>query len=216
MRWCTVCTMTQIAKTDKASVLRAAMAIVARDGLRGMSIRSVAGSLGVAPNALYHYYESRQHLEEAVAAEVAAMLHRALARACERRGPDEVIRSMAKAYMTFAREHRLLYEAIVVPTPAAGDDAVAPDLLWHFFVGQISKVSGQTMSNQADISLWALMHGMSTLQSSGASNDDMRFSSLDFGIEAWLVAAHAAAAKERDAPKHLMRSSAKPSRSRVR
>ncbi len=171
-----------------------------------MSVRSVAGSLDLAPNALYHYFTSKKDLEEAVAAEVAAMLHDALAKACHRKGPDQAIRSMVKAYLNFAREHRLLYEAIVVPTPASGDDAVAPERLWQFFVGRIGKVSGQSMSYQAGISLWALMHGMSTLQSSGASNDEMRFSSLKFAVDAWLTAAHAAAAKESQYSQQSVRS----------
>ena len=52
------------------------------------------------------------------------------------------------------------------------------------------------MAHQAAVSIWALLHGMAALQSAGAFNEEMPFSSLEFALDAWLTAAHAAAAKE--------------------
>jgi len=106
--------MTQRSKTDRGAILRAAVEILAQNGLQGVSIRSVAGGLGVAPNALYHYFTNREHLEAAIASEVAAMLHARLIKACADKQPDEAIRSMVQAYLAFARDHRFLYEAILV------------------------------------------------------------------------------------------------------
>jgi AcrR family transcriptional regulator len=175
------------------------MELLAQGGLQSVSIRSVAGEVGLAPNAMYHYFTNREHLHTAVASEVAAMLHGALVKACHRKGPEASIRSLVEAYLAFARDHRLLYEALVVPRPASGDDAVAPELLWRFVIAQVSRVSGEAMSHQAAVSIWALLHGMAALQSAGAFNEEMPFSSLEFALDAWLTAAHEAAAKEAEA-----------------
>jgi len=188
------------------------MELLAQGGLQGVSIRSVAGEVGLAPNAMYHYFTNREHLHTAVASEVAAMLHGALAKACHGKGPEASIRSLAEAYLAFARDHRLLYEALVVPRPASGDDAVAPELLWRFVVAQVSTVSGEAMSHRAAVSIWALLHGMAALQSAGAFNEEIPFSSLEFGLDAWLTAAHAAKAKEAETRKGMMRSSRQASR----
>ena len=124
------------------------------------------------------------------------MLHAALAKACHGKDPDKAMRSIVSAYLAFARDHRLLYEAIVVPRPASGDDAVAPELLWRFVVAQVSRVSGEKMANQAAVSIWALVHGMASLQTAGAFNEEMPLSSIEFAVDAWLTAAHAAADRE--------------------
>ncbi|GAA1377065.1 TetR/AcrR family transcriptional regulator [Luteococcus sanguinis] len=50
-----------------ALVLDAATLVLERDGLRTFSMRSVARELGVAPNALYTYAESREVLLELLA-----------------------------------------------------------------------------------------------------------------------------------------------------
>ena len=59
------------AKTDRARILSAAMDQLARDGMEKLSLRSLAASLNLAPNALYRYFASRSQLEAAIAAEIA-------------------------------------------------------------------------------------------------------------------------------------------------
>ena len=61
--------------TDKKTILAAAMNLLAQNGMRGISVRSVAGAVGLAPNAIYSYFADREQLEAAVAAEVAGRLH---------------------------------------------------------------------------------------------------------------------------------------------
>lgn len=183
------------AKTDRSAILAAAVGILARQGLRGMSWRAVAASLGLAPNSLYRYFASRDHLEMAVAAEVAGRLHAALLKTNPKeRAAEESIRAFAKAYLRFAREQHLLYEALLVPRPAAGEDAIAPKRLWLFAVGLVSRVSGPKVAQEATVALWAFLHGIAALQSADAFDEEKPFtSSFEFGYRAWIEAARAAA-----------------------
>jgi AcrR family transcriptional regulator len=200
------------AKTDRSAILAAAVGILAQQGLRGMSWRAVAASLGLAPNSLYRYFASRKHLEMAVAAEVAGRLHAALLKTNpEKQAAEKSIRAFAKAYLLFAREQHLLYEALLVPRPASGEDAIAPRRLWLFAVGVVSRVSGPKAAQEATVALWAFLHGIAALHSADAFDAEKPFSSsFEFGYRAWMEAARAAASAGAKARR------AKPGRDRAR
>lgn len=187
------------AKTNRATVLHAAMHLLSQQGLHGISIRAVAAALNLAPNALYRYFADREALEAAVAAEVAARLHLVLSKACKSKAPEASIRALAAAYLLFARKQHLLYEALLVPRPSTGDAAIAPEQLWHFVVEQVSRVSGHRASQQAAVALWAMLHGMAALQSVNAFNREKPRNSLEFALSAWLDAAQAAKRAEQAA-----------------
>ncbi len=178
--------------TNKKTVVAAAMELLAQNGLRGVSIRSVAGALGLAPNAMYSYFVDREHLEAAVAAEVAGRLHAMLLKACADKTPEESIRSLAMSYLRFAKEQHLIYEALVVTRPASGDDALRPERLWLFFVDQVCRITGEAKSKEAAVALWAFLHGIAALQSAQAFNEEKPFSSFEFGLSAWIKAAKGA------------------------
>ena len=55
---------------NRDSIARAALALVDRDGSEALSLRKVAGELGVGTMTLYHYVPSR----EALVADIVALL----------------------------------------------------------------------------------------------------------------------------------------------
>jgi AcrR family transcriptional regulator len=157
-----------------------------------MSIRSVARALGLAPNAMYSYFVDKEQLEAAVAAEVAARLLAMLLEACTEKASEASIRSLAEAYLHFAKEQHLLYEALVVPRPASGEDALVPERLWLFFVDQVCRITGEAKSQEAAVALWAFLHGIAALQSAQAFSEEKPVSSFEFGLSAWIEAAKGA------------------------
>lgn len=180
-------------KLDRASIVAAGMDLLAREGLRGLSLRAIAAVLNVAPNALYRHVADRKGVERMLAAEVAVLLHAALMRRVgTKQSTEEAIRTMAAEYLRFAREHRLLYEALLVPRPADGPDAVGPARLWSFVLELVTKVSGETAAHEATVAIWAFLHGIASLQSVDAFDDEKPFSSFEFGLQAWMCAAKAA------------------------
>ena len=52
-------------KTDRNAILAVAMELVEKHGVDKLAIRSVAAELGLAPNALYRYFENLAALEAA-------------------------------------------------------------------------------------------------------------------------------------------------------
>src|SRR5580693_6524322 len=103
------------AKTDRARILTAAMEQLARDGLEKLSLRSLAASLDLAPNALYRYFASRSQLEAAIAVEITGQIHEGLRQAAGRKAPEPAIRSLVRAYIRFAQEQKHFYEVFLRP-----------------------------------------------------------------------------------------------------
>jgi AcrR family transcriptional regulator len=181
--------MASPSKVSRRSILDAAMHLLSSQGLAGVTLRSVAAASHVMPNAIYHHFADVEQLKTAVAGEVAVLMHAALRKAIRgKQSPEETIRNMAFAYIRFAKKRQLLYEALLVPRPATGEDAVGPERLWWFVVEQVSRLSGAESGPEATVAIWAFLHGMAALQSIGAFNEEKPFTSFEFGLEAWIQA----------------------------
>src|ERR1700681_4942854 len=97
-------------KTDRQTILSAAVKQLAHVGIRDLSLRNLAASLDLAPNAIYRYFCDRSALEAALASEAARQMELALRKAAAGCQPVTTIRKMSSAYIKFARDHRHLYE----------------------------------------------------------------------------------------------------------
>src|ERR1035441_3272156 len=64
---CTVFLMPYPSKTDRQTILSAAVKDLAHGGIRDLSLRNLAASLDLAPNAIYRYFSDRSALEAALA-----------------------------------------------------------------------------------------------------------------------------------------------------
>lgn len=63
------------ARTDRASIVAAALVVLDERGLDGVSLRAIAAHLGIRQPALYHHFASKAELLEAVANEVLEREH---------------------------------------------------------------------------------------------------------------------------------------------
>jgi AcrR family transcriptional regulator len=86
---------------------------ISHGGIRDLSLRNLAASLDLAPNAIYRYFSDRSALEAALANEAARQLELALRKAADGCEPVTTIREMSSAYIKFARDNRHLYEAMM-------------------------------------------------------------------------------------------------------
>ena len=178
-------------KTDRATILAAAVTQLEEQGLRGLSLRALAGSLELAPTALYRYFADRGALEAALAGEVSRLLHAAMQRAARRGTPEQAIRGIARAYLAFARSHPNLYELLLLPCDTANEEAVAHEGLWRFVVGHVTELTGPGRADEASIALWAFFHGIAQLEASKVFGEEKPGGSFEFGLTAWIVAASA-------------------------
>ena len=176
------------AKTDRRTILSAAVEAVARGGIRDLSLRNLAASLDLAPNALYRYFSDRSALEAALANECARLLEDVLRKAADGHDPTTATRRMAAAYLKFARENRHLYE-VMMSRHAPEHDATSHESLWRFTVEQVQQLTGRNRAGRASVALWAFLHGAAVLEAAQVFSAQKPVGGLDFGLDAWLLAA---------------------------
>jgi AcrR family transcriptional regulator len=185
--------MSYPSKTDRETILATAMDQVARDGIQKLAIRSVAASLGLAPNALYRYFANLAALKASLGEESRRLVLEAIRKAAGKKPPEEAIRSIARAYVRFAREHPQVFSLTLMPSAAeTEDDAGAAHLQsWHFVLEHVARIYGEKRAPEAAVALWAFLHGMTALEAAGVFGERKPASSFEFGLRMWIRAASA-------------------------
>jgi AcrR family transcriptional regulator len=174
-------------KTDRQTILSVAVKELAHGGIRALSLRNIAASLDLAPNAIYRYFSDRSALEAALANEAARQLELALRKAADGCEAVTAIREMSSAYIRFARDNRHLYE-VMMSLHAPKHDATSHQSLWAFTVEQVQRIAGADRAAQASVALWAFLHGAVALEAAQVLGEIKPASGLEFGFEAWLMA----------------------------
>jgi AcrR family transcriptional regulator len=174
-------------KTDRQTILSAAVKQLAHVGIRDLSLRNLAASLELAPNAIYRYFSDRSALEAALASEAARQMELALRRAADGREPVTAIREMSSAYIKFANDNRHLYDVMMSPH-VPKHDAIQHQSLWTFTVEQVRRIAGSDLAAQASVALWAFLHGAVALEAAEVFGDSKPASGIGFGLDAWFMA----------------------------
>jgi AcrR family transcriptional regulator len=153
-------------------VIRAARDLAEADGWPAVTMRRLAGELGVTQPVLYSAFASRQALIDAVAlsgfADVAAALEAA----------DASPMARMRAYLDFAAAHPRAYEAMFsLPSGLAfaADDTPGP--LRRAFSG-IRDAFPDADGTRAEVA-WSALHGLATLQASGRLRPSQAQARLD-------------------------------------
>ena len=176
-------------KTDRATVLAAAMQQVERDGVEKLAIRSVAFALGLAPNALYHYFESLSALEAAVAEEARRLVLEAMQKAAGRKGPASAIRAIAEAYLRFGREQPRVFALYL---KSSGPPKAVPQCTpqcarnTEFFLEHVTRIYGARRTWEASHALWALLQGLAVLREAGVVTEAQTATGLRFSLRMWI------------------------------
>ena len=173
------------AKTDQATILRAALEEVESEGVENLAIRSVAAKLELAPNALYRYFENLAALQSALAEEARRQVLERMQKAAGRKGPAETIRAISAAYLRFAYERPRIF-ALYLKT--SGDPSKTPQCSRNtdFFLEQVTRVYGEQRAYEASHALWAYLHGIAVLRQAGVLSQKQESASLKFGLQMWI------------------------------
>jgi AcrR family transcriptional regulator len=163
------------AKTDRKSILTAALEQVESEGLENLAIRSVAGKLELAPNALYRYFENLSALE-------------LMQKVIGRKGPTESIRAISEAYLHFAHQRPRAFALYL-----KNSDSQTPQCARNteFFVEQVTRVYGQDRARMAAHALWAQIHGLAVLLGAGVLPREEAHVRLKFALKIWIDGAAA-------------------------
>ena len=178
-------------KTDRARILAVAMKQVEEEGVENLAIRSVASALGLAPNALYRYFDSLAALEAALAEEARLRMLGIMQKAAARKGPAETIRVISAAYLRFAYEQPRIFALYLKTSGTEPEDNPQCSKNNEFFLQQVTRVYGEKGAWEASHALWAFLHGLAVLREAGVLTKSQLANSFKFGLQMWLDCAPA-------------------------
>ncbi len=141
-------------------VLRAARAVAESDGWSAVTMRRLAGELGVTQPVLYSAFAGRQALIDAVALRGFGDLAAAL------EAVDAAPLPRMRAYLDFAAAHPRVYEAMFsmpLGLPFAADDT--PEPLRQAF-SALHDAFPDADGTRAEV-VWSALHGLATLDAGG-------------------------------------------------
>lgn len=146
-----------------ASVLRAALKLLEKEGLEGLTMRAVAREAKVSHNAPYRHFPNRETLLAALAADGYAMLGQAQREAAVRSG----LRGMGEAYVNFALDHpqrfRLMFGGAVQIARHARLREIATQTYEGLSGALAARVPEAQGARDSSIAAWALVHGLAQL-----------------------------------------------------
>lgn len=175
-------------KTDRERILVAALEQVESEGLEKLAIRSVAAKLGLAPNALYRYFESLSDLEFALAEEVRFQMLEVMQKAIGRKSPSESIRLLSETYLRFAEQRPRAF-ALYLKKPTAETPQCTKNT--DFLVEQVTRLYGPKRAQMASHALWAQIHGLAVLLGAGVLPWSEAHTRLKYSLNTWIASAAA-------------------------
>ncbi|MCL9998598.1 MAG: TetR/AcrR family transcriptional regulator [Erythrobacter sp.] len=185
----------------RAALIEAALLALENDGMRALSLRSLARSVGVSPMAPYHHFADRSDLMVAIAVEGFRRLQTSKERALLEAGdhPARGLVAGAVNYVDFMiahpNLHRLMHEIHSAEGAIRGDlaeAAAAPAASLLQLVERLLSTRSSTYAAQrAATSIWSLAHGVGTLTLSGQIDPSQAKAVVQAGAEAlirgWLA-----------------------------
>lgn len=97
---------------DLPKILEVASDIVDSGGIESLSLSDVAKRLSIKSPSLYNHIDGLTGLRTELSIHGCNLLNASLTQAAIGRAKDSAVRALADAYLTFARSHPGLYEAI--------------------------------------------------------------------------------------------------------
>lgn len=166
----------------KRAILDVSLKLGTELGEEGLTMRAIARGLGVSATALYQHYESKAAILRELRTKGVEKLNAYLAPAFEEPDPVEQLRRNAELYLRFSREHPWMYQ-LVNQTPedwgVHNDDrrAAAMNSFERTFEAlRLCEQRGLLLDDVriegAPLSIWAALHGMALLMSSGRVSPD--------------------------------------------
>jgi AcrR family transcriptional regulator len=153
-------------------IVAAAREIAARDGWASVTVRRLAEEIEYSQPVLYSHFANKDAIVAAVAVQGFGELATALRKAAKPSADHkEPIRSVAGAYLAFARAHPALYEAMfTIPIGLHfATEETRPELRDAFaaLAAVVLPIRSGGDAETVTETFWATLHGLAELERSG-------------------------------------------------
>lgn len=160
-------------------IVKVAFDMLQNDGEEAVTIRRIAGAIGVGAMTLYTYVDGLEDLHRRIIAKGFEIIHENCSTACDTgRQHDDDWMPGARAYVRFAIDHPNLYH-LMFATPVDPDDEQFEQIMHGGFAGLHEAVrqrlaakglTGKALevqTKQAAGRYWIALHGLATLAIAG-------------------------------------------------
>jgi AcrR family transcriptional regulator len=171
----------------RAQIIDAARDLVLRDGHARLSLRAVARAMGLSAPTLYEYFDSKQAIVDAIAAQVAAKLRYALQRAIKDTTSErKAIIALGLEYVAWARRHPqdfMLMFARLSSKRRSLRQTVPEESPYQILLSAVTAARNAEIvrgdPDRVAYALWATAHGMAMLQLTHLAGFDADFDATD-------------------------------------
>ena len=158
----------------KHDLIETAMGVISEKGFEALSLRGISTLCGVSHNAVYRHFENKEQLIAACRAYVTEQLTEHLDEAIAGLdlSPEEALRRLSAAYLSFYAQYPTYYSALYRNTDAklvfSADEAEGnypPLELFRKTYSTYGAAKGWTQEETMThlIRLWSLLHGLTAL-----------------------------------------------------
>jgi AcrR family transcriptional regulator len=153
-------------EATKEEIVEKAWQTVRADGLNALSLRALARAVDMEPQSLYTYFSSKHAVYDRLFADGNTELLARFAQIEAGGDPQNLLRAIARLFITFAKEDKARYELLFQRTipdfePSSDSYAIALEV----FAKGRALLGAAGINNDAEFDLWtALVAGLASQQ----------------------------------------------------
>jgi AcrR family transcriptional regulator len=182
------------AKTDPESILAAALEMLEQDGPEKLSMRNLAKKLEMKAPSLYRHYKDKAALEDALIQAGSNQLQSLLTSQTSKQSPEDALRSCARTYLEFTRNHPHVYN--LMHTPNMYSSTGKRQELWKTVLRIVGAVTQNPDDTDSTVAFWAFVHGFCSLERTGQFGSSGPKGGFEAGLEALITGFSSHKAKE--------------------
>ena len=176
-------------RSARDAIVNAAWALVAEEGLAGLSLRDLARRAGITPPTVYAYFESKNAIYDAMFAQAASRFAERMAEPYDCDDPRDLLVAAVRRFFEFCStdppRYQLLFQR-TVPGFEPSPESYAPAVLALGEAQRLLALNGITEKRYLDI--WtALVTGLVDQQVSNDPNGDTWSRLIDESIDMFLA-----------------------------
>ena len=144
--------------------------------------------MGVRAPSLYHYFPDKSALEAALIEQGSAFLFEKLAaqlQAIPEATPTQRLRTLASAYLNFARTRPRLYTFLMQQAPGSGYSPAGKQL-WNLLLVTLCEHTGIPDDTSRAVALWSFLHGFVALELAGRFGNSGPLDAFELGLAPFL------------------------------
>lgn len=158
--------------SSKDKILRAASALLLADGLHALSVRAIAQRAAISTMGIYHHFQGKQGILDALTIEGFGLLSAAISEAESVTDSEQRLLAGCQGYLQVAQDYEAHYRLMFgelgdqyQPSKEAQAVAVATFLqLRRAVAGVLPEASSPERQQQAALQVWAQLHGYVSLK----------------------------------------------------